>query len=277
MLSKSALPKSRHSNCGGIMKKSICIEKLFVDLPFYDRFDMVRKTGFDYVEFGSWEQHDVKRIKELLTENQLKLGCFSGDKDYNIIDPAHCREFLDYLQRSAEVAHELDCKNLVLHSNALAEEGRMCTSGNELSDRTKIAAATKNLLAAVEVAEDADLTLQLEPVSTYAKPGYYMTTSASAAEIIRVVDSPRLKLLYDIYHMQLMEGDLANTIRANADIIGYIHIGDVPGRHEPGTGEINYPFLKHLLVDELKFDGIFAFELSPLTTLDACVEAMHAF
>ena len=59
------------------MKKSICIEKLFIDLPFYDRFAMVRKTGFDYVEFGSWEQHDVKRIKELLTENQLKLGCFS--------------------------------------------------------------------------------------------------------------------------------------------------------------------------------------------------------
>ena len=134
------------------MKKSICIEKLFIDLPFYDRFAMVRKTGFDYVEFGSWEQHDVKRIKELLTENQLKLGCFSGDKDYNIIDPAHCGEFLDYLKRSAEVAHELDCKNLVLHSNALAEEGRMCTSGNELSERTKIAAATKNLLAAAEVA-----------------------------------------------------------------------------------------------------------------------------
>ena len=85
------------------MKKSICIEKLFIDLPFYDRFAMVRKTGFDYVEFGSWEQHDVKRIKELLTENQLKLGCFSGDKDYNIIDPAHCREFLDYLQRSVHL------------------------------------------------------------------------------------------------------------------------------------------------------------------------------
>ena len=107
--------------------------------------------------------------------------------------------------------------------------------------------------------------------------GHAVSRPALAAEIIREVDSPRLKLLYDIYHMQLMEGDLANTIRANADIIGYIHIGDVPGRHEPGTGEINYPFLKHLLVDELKFDGIFAFELSPLTTLDACVEAMHAF
>ena len=255
------------------MKKSICIEKLFIDLPFYDRFAKTRETGFDYIEFGSWEQHDVKKIKELLDRYQLKLGCFSGDKDYNLIDPAHCREFIEYLKRSVEVAHDLNCENLVLHSNALAEEGRMCTAGNELNDRTKIACAAKNLVRAAEIAEDAGITLQLEPVSTYSKPGYYMTTSA----IIRVVDSPNLKLLYDVFHMQLMEGDLVNTIRKNADIIGYVHIGDAPDRHEPGTGEINYDCIKRLLIEELGYDGIFAFELSPLTTLEACVEAMHAF
>ena len=259
------------------MKKSICIEKLFIDLPFYDRFAKTRETGFDYIEFGSWEQHDVKKIKELLDRYQLKLGCFSGDKDYNLIDPAHCREFIEYLKRSVEVAHDLNCENLVLHSNALAEEGRMCTAGNELNDRTKIACAAKNLVRAAEIAEDAGITLQLEPVSTYSKPGYYMSTSASAADIIRVVDSPNLKLLYDVFHMQLMEGDLVNTIRKNADIIGYVHIGDAPDRHEPGTGEINYDCIKRLLIEELGYDGIFAFELSPLTTLEACVEAMHAF
>lgn len=153
----------------------------------------------------------------------------------------------------------------------------MCTDGNELNDRTKIASATKNLVRACEVAEASGITLQLEPVSTYAKPGYYMTTSASAADIIRVVDSPNLKLLYDVFHMQLMEGDLVNTIRKNADIIGYVHIGDVPDRHEPGTGEVNYDYIKHVLIDELHYDGIFAFELSPATTMEACIQAMHAF
>lgn len=260
-----------------MMKKSICIEKLFVELPFYDRFAKVREAGFDYVEFGSWEQHDVKTIKGLLERYQLKLGCFSGDKDYNLIDPSHSREFMDYLKRSVEVAHELNCENLVLHSNALAEEGRMCTAGNELNDCTKIASATKNLMLACEVAEAGNITLQLEPVSTYAKPGYYMTTSASAGDIIRVVNSPNLKLLYDVFHMQLMEGDLVNTIRKNADIIGYVHIGDVPDRHEPGTGEVNYEYIKHVLIDELHYDGIFAFELSPATTMEACIRAMHAF
>lgn len=259
------------------MKKSICIEKLFVDLPFYDRFAKVREAGFDYIEFGSWEQHDIKRIQALLEENGLKLGCFSGDKDYNLIDPAHRKEFMEYFKRSMDTAHFLGCENLVLHSNALAEEGRMCTAGNELNDRTKIACATRNLLECARIAEEGGITLQLEPVSTYAKPGYYMTTSDSAADIIRVVDSPNLKLLYDIYHMQLMEGDLVNTLRKNVDILGYIHIGDVPGRHEPGTGEINYGCLKKVLVEELGFDGIFAFELSPLTTMEACLEAMRAF
>ena len=153
----------------------------------------------------------------------------------------------------------------------------MCTDGNELNDRTKIASATKNLVRACEVAEAGGITLQLEPVSTYAKPGYYMTTSASAGDIIRVVNSPNLKLLYDVFHMQLMEGDLVNTIRKNADIIGYVHIGDVPDRHEPGTGEVNYDYIKHVLIDELHYDGIFAFELSPATTMEACIQAMHAF
>lgn len=259
------------------MKKSICIEKLFVELPFYDRFEQVRKAGFDYVEFGSWAQHDVEKIKSLLDKYNLKLGCFSGDKDYNLIDPAHSREFIAYLKQSVEVAHYLNCENLVLHSNALAEEGRMCTDGNSLNDRTKIAAATKNLVEAAKIAEDGQVVLQLEPVSTYAKPGYYMTTSASAGDIIRVVGSPNLRLLYDVFHMQLMEGDLAHSLRKNKDILGYVHIGDVPDRHEPGTGEINYDYIKHVLFDELHYDGMVAFELSPLTTMEACVEAMHAF
>ena len=82
---------------------------------------------------------------------------------------------------------------------------------------------------------------------------------------------------FDLFHMQQMEGDLTHSLRRNADIIGYIHIGDVPDRHEPGTGEINHDFIKRVLFDELHYDGMVAFELSPLTTMEACVEAMHAF
>ena len=237
---------------------------------------MVRKTGFDYVEFGSWAQHDIKKIKSLLEENRLQLGCFSGDKDYNLIDPAHCKEFLEYFKRSVEAAHFLDCKNLVIHSNALGEEGRMCTDGNDLNDRTKIACATKNLLEISKIAEAEGLYLQVEPVSTYAKPGYYMTTSDSAADIIRVVGSPNVKLLYDIYHMQIMEGNVIDHIQKYHQYFSHIHTGGVPGRAEiDETQELYYPAIMKAIV-ETGYKGFVGQEFVPkqedkIASLEKCI------
>ena len=100
---------------------------------------------------------------------------------------------------------------------------------------------------------------------------------SGTADLIRAVGSKRIRLLYDVFHMQQMEGDLTHTLRKHADILGYVHVGDVPDRHEPGTGEVNWDYLKHLIIDELQFDGIWAFELSPATTEEACLQALHAF
>ncbi len=259
------------------MKKSICIEKLFLDLPFYERFDKTRKAGFDYIEFGSWGCHDVDIIQKKLKENNLQLGCFSGDMDYNLIDPAHSKEYVEYFRSSAEVAVRLGCKNLVVHSNSFGTTGETNTAGNENSDSVKIAAAAVNLHECAKICEEYDLYIQMEPVSPYAKPGYWMNTTSLAADLIRAVGSKRIRLLYDVFHMQQMEGDLTHTLRKHADILGYVHVGDVPDRHEPGTGEVNWDYLKHLIIDELQFDGIWAFELSPATTEEACLQALHAF
>lgn len=259
------------------MIKSICIEKLFTEYPFYDRFKTVREAGFDYLEFGTWEQHDLKIIKGLLEKYHLKVACFSADKDYNLIDPTYRTEFIEYFKKSVEVANYLGCKNLVLHSNALGPDGTMCTAGNECSDRTKIANATRVLLEIAPIAEAGNVLIQLEPVSTYIKPGYYMTTTPSAADIVRVINSPNLKVLYDVYHMQMMEGDLIHTIRKYIDVIGYIHIGDVPERYEPGTGEVNFTRFKEVLIGELGYRGYFGFELYPKTDMATCLKALHAF
>lgn len=259
------------------MKKSICIEKIFLDLPFYDRIDKTRAVGFDYVEFGSWGCHDVEIIRERLEKNHLTLGCFSGDMDYNLIDPAHSAEYMDYFRQSAETAKKLNCKNLVVHSNSFGRDGATNPAGNDLRDGMKIAAAAKNLAECAKICEEYDLYIQIEPVSPYAKPGYWMTRTEMAADLIRGIGSPRIKLLYDIFHMQQMEGDLTHTLRKNADILGYVHVADVPDRHEPGTGEINWTYLKKLITEEIGFDGIWAFELSPATTEAACLEALHAF
>jgi hydroxypyruvate isomerase len=105
--------------------------------------------------------------------------------------------------------------------------------------------------------------LLIEPINTRDMPGYFLTHSNQAAEIIGACAVPNLFLQYDIYHMQRMEGDLADTIRARLPLIRHIQLADVPGRHEPGTGEINFPFLFRLL-DELGYDGWIGCEYKPL-------------
>ena len=93
--------------------------------------------------------------------------------------------------------------------------------------------------------------------------GNYLNSTKAAAELIELVNSPFIKILYDVYHMQIMEGNITNTLKAYIDAIGYIHVADVPGRHEPGTGEINYPNVIKTL-KELNYEGIIGFELAPL-------------
>jgi hydroxypyruvate isomerase len=91
------------------------------------------------------------------------------------------------------------------------------------------------------LAEAAGVTLVLEPLNIHVDhPGYFLNTSKTGIQLVREVASPNIRLLYDIYHMQVMEGNLIDTLTKNLDVIGHIHVADVPGRHEPGTGEINY-------------------------------------
>jgi hydroxypyruvate isomerase len=112
-------------------------------------------------------------------------------------------------------------------------------------------------------AEAANITLVLEALNTLVDhPGNFLTFTKDAAELIRVINSSNIKILYDIYHMQIMEGNLIDTLKAYIDAIGYIHVADVPGRHEPGTGEINFANVMSVL-KELDYDGIVGFELNP--------------
>lgn len=257
------------------MIKSVSIEKLFTDRPFYDRFRAVRDAGFDHLEFTVWTQYDLDRVDALLKEFGLTLASMSGDRAHSIIHPDERQPFLDFLAQSLDAANRLRCGHLVIHSNAIDETGKM--SERTFSNYAKIASATRTLMEAAKMAESAGVTLLLEAVSTTVKAGYYLHTSESTGDIVRVVDSPRVRLLYDVYHMQLMEGNITNTLRKYHDILAYVHIADVPGRHEPGTGEINFASVKKVLFGELGFAGVVGFEMGPAGELAECVRAMREF
>lgn len=134
------------------------------------------------------------------------------------------------------------------------------------------------LVAALAAADELGITLLLEPLNTKVDhPGYTLAHSTQAFQIVRFVDSPRLRVLYDVYHMQIMEGNLMETMAANLDCIGHIHVADVPGRHEPGTGEINYRSIAAMLREQ-GYAGSVGLECVPRgDSWDAIASFLDAF
>ena len=259
------------------MKKSICIEKIFLEYDFYDRFAKVAEAGFQYVEFGYWPGRDIDRIKAACDKHGLTVTTFSADFKASLIVPEDRTEFLDYIAKSIEVAKKLNCKNLVIHSQAMDDTGKFTHDGSDLPEVVKLYSAALTAQDAAKLAEEAGVTLVLEAVNNISKPGYYMTTSEFTGNLCKVVGSPNLKILYDIWHMQQMEGNMVVNLRKYGDVLGYIHVGDCPERHEPGTGEINFDKIKQVVCEELGLDVVWGFELDPEVSSADCVKKLAAF
>ena len=125
-----------------------------------------------------------------------------------------------------------------------------------------------------KIAEESGVLMNLEPLNiTTDHVGNFLKTTWMAAEMTQLISSPKLKVLYDVYHVQLNEGSLCGNIRSYGDQFGHIHVADAPGRHEPGTGEINYPNVLAYL-EETGYTGLIGFELIPKTTIAEAVEAI---
>jgi hydroxypyruvate isomerase len=242
------------------MKKSICIEMLFTEVLFEDRFRLTKESGFDTIEFWAWKDKDI----ELCQAYDLKIASFSGDQDFSMVDESQKEDYISFVEESIEIARFLSCDNLVIHSNALGENGIVINDYFNISHTKKITVMFDVLQTLAAKAEKANITLVLEALNTLVDhPGNFLTSTQESAELIRLVNSSYIKILYDIYHMQIMEGNIINTLKEYIDTIGYIHIADVPGRHEPGTGEINFTKVMKTL-NNLKYKGIIGFELTPL-------------
>ena len=257
------------------MKKSICIEKIFLEVPFYDRFKCVKDAGFEYVEFWTWEDKDIDRVAGLLKEHDLRVASISGDRMFSPIISEEREQYLSYLATSLKVAQRLKCQHVVVHSNGI-DKGKVTNDGSTLSYAKKVASMTRTLGEAARMAEGAGVILVLEAVNTYTMPGYFLNTTVEAGDIVRVIGSPNLKILYDIWHMQQMEGNMVHYLTRYIDVLGYVHIGDAPERHEPGTGEINFEKIKRTL-KTLGYDGVFGFELVPSESSARCCEMLKGF
>lgn len=257
-----------------IFQKSACIEPMYSELPFLDRFRAAKEDGFEFVEFWGWTDKDLAAVKAAAESAGIGIAGFNGDAELSLIDPSQKEAYLDFLRRSVEAAKKVGARSVTIHSNGLGEGGIVINRYQELSDTVKLCAMFDTLKECAAIAENSGISMNLEPLNiTTDHVGNFLQTTQMAAEMTRLIGSPKLKVLYDVYHMQLNEGSICGNIRSYGDQFGHIHVADAPGRHEPGTGEINYPNVIACL-EKTGYTGLIGFELIPETTTTEAVKAI---
>lgn len=254
--------------------KCACIDTLYTELEWEKRFEAAKKGGFGAVEFWDWRIRDLQKTKEAAEKAGIIISGFNGDADYSLVDPEHKKPYLDFLKQSIQAAKQVGARSVTIHSNALGEAGIVVNHYDNLSDTVKLCAMYDTLLECVKLAEQEEINLNLEALNiTTDHVGNFLKNTQMAAEICELIGSPRLKVLYDVYHMQLNEGSLCDTIKKYSSQFGHIHVADAPGRHEPGTGEINYKKVIRTL-EECGYTGFVGYELFPEKDTDTAVKAI---
>jgi len=236
------------------------LSMLFADTSFLDRFARASKAGFEAVEFLFPYAYPAEQIAAQLRQHRLQLVLFNlppGDWDAGERGMACHPHRVEEFRTGVAIARD--------YAIALGVTQVHCMAGKvPLGVSADLARATylDNLRYAAQQLAPHGINVLIEPINHYDMPGYLLNRSSQALEIIRAAACPNLFLQYDIYHMQRMEGELSNTIQANLPFIKHMQIADTPGRHEPGSGEINY---RHLFafIDQLGYDGWLGCEYIP--------------
>jgi hydroxypyruvate isomerase len=238
---------------------------LYTELDFLQRFAAAAKSGFKGVEYMSPYEYSKNELADTLRKHDVEQVLFNlpagdwakGERGI-ACHPDRVGEFQDGVGKAIEYATALECRQL----NCLAG---ICPDAPD--DRQR-AAFVSNLKFAALKLKEAGVKLLIEPINTRDIPGFYLTRSRQALDLIQEVGSDNLFVQYDIYHMQVMEGDLARTIEENLALIPHMQLADNPGRNEPGTGEINYPFLfEH--IDRIGYRGWIGCEYKPKAGTEA--------
>ncbi len=239
---------------------------LFLETDFESRFAAARAAGFEAVEFHFPYAYDGDRLAETAARAGVQVVLFNmppgdwakGERGI-ACDPARVGEFRDGVARAIAYAKRLGCPRV----NCLAGVPPAGVT-REQAHETFVA----NLRYAAHELAAAGLTLLAEPINTRSIPGFFLNTLAQFLEIRREVGAANFLVQYDLFHMQIMGGDLAHALATHLDAIGHVQFADVPDRHEPGTGEINFPFLfAHL--DRIGYPGWIGAEYVPSTTTEA--------
>jgi hydroxypyruvate isomerase len=243
---------------------------MFADRPFLDRFDAARAAGFDYVECHFPYEFPVPLLKEKLAKAQLKLtGLNTAPGDLSKGEwglaavPGRETDFSGHFDQALEYASALGAS--VIHVMA----------GNTPYNDASLAVYVRNLQEASKKAAGTNITQILEPLNNRDMPNYFISKSSDIINVLKLIDRRNVKLLFDVYHVQIMEGDLIARLKRALPYIGHVQIAAVPSRAEPDEGEVNYPAIFKAL-DEIGYRGFIGLEYKPRARTEAGLKWISA-
>jgi len=227
---------------------SVCIDAVMPGDPA-QKIHELKSIGVSAFEFWSWWDKDLDTIKKAMDETGLNLTAMCT-KFISLTDPVCRIEYMEGLQDSITAAKKLGCKKLISQV------------GNDTGEERSLQhlSIIDGLRACLPFLEQSGITLLIEPLNTLIDhKGYYLWQASVGFDIIREVNSPNVRLLYDIYHQQVMEGNILNTIKSNIELIGHFHIAGLPGRGSLDEGELNYKYIFNF-IDKTGFSSYIGFE-----------------
>ena len=244
------------------MKPVICLEPLYPDLTPEQKIEQIANAGFQYIEFWGWRDKNISGLREACQHYQVQVVNFSGHRAGSPIARQTHEILLQDVADAVTTAQRLHCQTLMLLTNALNEDGSVADAFDQIPDAQKYAntvVALKEVLAATPD----DIHFVLEPLNTKIDhPGYYLADMRTGSSLVREIGDRRLKILCDLYHLGVMGSDLEQTITNFLPDIGYFHVADFPGRHEPGTGSADWVSLLRL-IRQHGYTGYVGFEYFP--------------
>ena len=234
------------------MKISVCVDAVYKNKDLFESLKKIKNSGHDNFEFWSWWDKDIEKIKKVKQELEMNITTFCT-RFISLTDPSKREEYLQGLKESIVVAKELGCKQLITQTGDDTNKERS----------VQYTSLIEGLKKCAPILEASDITLLVEPLNTRVDHvGYYLYNSDEAFEIIHKVGSPNVKILFDIYHQQIMEGDIIRRISENIDKIGHFHAAGTPGRNELYYSELNYDYI-FKAINELEFQGYVGLEYFP--------------
>jgi len=237
---------------GKKMEFSLCIDSIYPEDGLKEKLERIKQAGFKFIEFWNWRDKNF----ELIINSGLKVTNFSGNRVSSLTLDSK-EKVIQEVNASIDLAKKLKCDHIMLLSDVLENDGSVKI--NSISSEKKFLRLHDNLKTLAEIAEERDIKLVIEPLNTLKDhKNYYLDNFQKTLELIQSINSEHLKMLYDIYHMQIMEGNILDTLQKYHQFIGYIHIANVPYRCEPWIGELDYKFI----LKELSkiYSGVVGFE-----------------